>query len=74
MALKVQSDLCHTGLCNRGRQTFFQNVIRHSSQMQIGSSNGMQTIARRIVGRRAGGHLEQTAQSSSSIMLASIRG
>ena len=60
MALKVQSDLHHTGLRNRGMHTLCQNIIKHPSQMQIGSSSsGRSAIACRIVGRKAGGHLEQ---------------
>ena len=66
MALKVQSDLHHTGLRNRGMHTLCQNIIKHPSQMQIGSSSsGRSAIACRIVGRKAGGHLEQTGQLSS---------
>jgi hypothetical protein len=65
MALKVESDLCHTGLRNRGKHTFRQNVIKHSSQILTGSSNGRRTMARRIAGRSAGGHLAQMAQWSS---------
>jgi hypothetical protein len=72
MSSRDGSNLRHPGLRKRGRHTLCQNVIKHSSQILIGSSSGRRAIARRIVGRRAGGHSAQMAQWSlqGSIMLA----